>query len=214
MNRIALTALFTATVLFSTLAGAGAMSRRPGGTAEETPTERLAGERRLVIPGGLAARRLPEPQSEGARLFSRYCGQCHNLPNPKMHSVVEWPSMFEEMMAHARSLGAVRPGIETPGERARNEIVSYLRRHGMKSLSDDDPALSGEGAFTFIWFCSTCHALADPAQHDLREWRDVIERMNGYRRSMGRPVMTPSDMDAIVEFFRTYLEREGVRADR
>src|SRR5262245_66506533 len=39
-----------------------------------------------ILPPSIEPRDLPEPQSQGARLTSRYCVQCHYLPNPHMHT--------------------------------------------------------------------------------------------------------------------------------
>jgi hypothetical protein len=38
-----------------------------------------------ILPPTFEAGQLPEPKSSGAQLVSRYCVQCHNLPNPAMH---------------------------------------------------------------------------------------------------------------------------------
>ncbi len=168
---------------------AGAMGRRPG----EEP-------KRLVIPGGLAAKSLPEPESRGARLFSRHCSQCHNLPNPKMYSSDEWPMMFNRMMSHARSMASIRGDITVPADDERESIVDYLRRNGLRAISPDDPYLKTPEAFQFVWFCSTCHALPDPSLHRAAEWESVIERMEGYRKEQKREGMTESEKEKILKF--------------
>ena len=43
-------------------------------------------------PPGITAADLPEPSSAGAGLVATYCGQCHDLPAPAMHSATDWPS--------------------------------------------------------------------------------------------------------------------------
>ncbi len=168
---------------------AGALGRKP----------RLdAGK--LVIPGELAAKTLPEPESEGAKLFSRFCSQCHNLPNPKMYSSDEWPMMFNRMMSHAKSMAGIRKEIVVPDNEERDKIVTYLKRNGLKAISLEDPYLKNIEAFQYVWFCSTCHALPDPAQHSASEWKAVIERMERYRKEQDREPMTESEKEKILKF--------------
>ncbi len=185
-------------LIFLAAGPTGAMGKKSPGDIKGD-----AGEikiRKLVIPGGFAAGDLPEPESRGAKLFGRYCSQCHNLPTPKMHSTDEWPVMFERMLGHLRIMGGRMPGVKVPVGEERDAIVSYLKRHGLKALSEDDPALKSEGAFQLLWFCSICHSPPDPAQHTSEEWRGVVERMEGYRRLQGRQDLTASEKEALIKF--------------
>ena len=163
------------------------------------------GIKMLVIPGGLTAEKLPEPGSRGARLYASYCSQCHNLPNPKMHSTDDWPIMFEKMTEHSRLMAGLNPDIKmlVPNEKA--EIISYLTRNGFVALPGNAALLKGPDAFKIIWFCSVCHAIPDPKQFSPQEWSKIVDRMNDYRNKQGREEMTKSDRDAIINFLTKKL---------
>ena len=49
------------------------------------------------MPGGQAASSLPAPDSEGAKLVSRYCTQCHAQPSPRLHTASEWEAVVSRM---------------------------------------------------------------------------------------------------------------------
>jgi len=155
---------------------------------------------RIVIPFGVTANQLPDPQSKGAALFKSYCGQCHNLPSPRMHSKDDWPMRFEKMMDHAKLIAGASPDIKIPVDKEKQEIVSYLEKNGFRGL----PAtalLRGESqAFNVIWFCSVCHAVPDPDQFPAKEWGNIVDRMNSYRKKQGREEMSHSDRKEVINF--------------
>src|SRR5688572_33169978 len=51
-----------------------------------------------ILPPTVDPRRLPEPDSSGARLTATYCVQCHHLPNPSMHDAAKWRPIVERMV--------------------------------------------------------------------------------------------------------------------
>src|ERR1041384_473230 len=51
-----------------------------------------------ILPPTVDPESLPAPRSEGARLISAYCVQCHYLPNPAMHSATKWKPIVERMV--------------------------------------------------------------------------------------------------------------------
>lgn len=163
------------------------------------------GIKRLVIPGGLTAEKLPEPDGRGARLFASYCSQCHNLPNPKMHSTDDWPIMFEKMTEHARLMAGLNPDIKMLVPNEKVEIISYLTRNGFVALPGNAALLKEPEAFGVIWFCSVCHAIPDPKQFSPQEWSKIVDRMNDYRNKQGREEMTKSDRNAIINFLTKKL---------
>lgn len=157
--------------------------------------------RKIIIPKGISEKeQIPEPESKGGSLFIIYCSQCHNLPNPVMYSRDEWSMVFERMLEHARSIGATMKGIELPTGRGKEEIITYLRRNGLKALPRDDPSLKRPDAFQFVWFCSTCHAPPNPTFHTPEEWKKVIKKMNANRKRFGRPMMTKTEMEEVLNF--------------
>ena len=154
----------------------------------------------VIIPEGLTNKEIPEPESKGGGLYIKYCSQCHNLPNPAMYSSDEWGSVFDRMVGHATILGGAMKGIILLPPGAKEDIITYLQRNGLKSLPKDSPVLKDTGAFQFLWFCSTCHAIPNPASHTSEEWKGVVKRMNNNRKHWGRPEMTSGEMEEILKF--------------
>lgn len=155
--------------------------------------------RRIVIPFGLTAGQLPDSQSRGAVLLASYCSQCHNIPNPKMHSAGDWPMVFEKMMGHALLMAGAAPDVRTPADTEKKEIVSYLERNGFRELPASSPLLGDPRAFNLVWFCSVCHAVPDPDQFPAEEWGSIVDRMNGHRKKQGREEMGHADRKAVMK---------------
>jgi cytochrome c5 len=70
-----------------------------------------------LVPPGVEPQDLPDPDGRGARLLVRYCGQCHNLPSPAMHSSSEWPAISERMFYRMEMMSGMM-GIESPSATA------------------------------------------------------------------------------------------------
>jgi len=164
--------------------------------------------KRIVIPFGLTADKLPDSQSKSAALYAKYCSQCHNLPSPRMHSADEWPLRFEKMMDHARLMAGTSarlmagasPAVKMPTFTEKEEIASYLGKNGFIELPANSPLLGEPQAFNVLWFCSVCHAVPDPDQFPADEWSKIVDRMNGYRKKQGRDEMSNADRKAIINF--------------
>lgn len=171
----------------------------PGAFGQSITGKLLAGKK-LTLPYGLDEGALPERDSKGAKLLVKYCGSCHNLPNPKMYSKDEWPSMFQRMMSHVEILSNIREGVLVPKAGDKKDIVDYLTRSGFAALSPGDPSLREDVAFDFAWFCSTCHSMPGPGQHTASEWPVVVERMEGFRKAQGREAMTAAQKENIIKF--------------
>jgi len=43
-----------------------------------------------------------EPNSEGAKVFVKYCSDCHAPPKPSVHVAEEWPNILYRMQERRR----------------------------------------------------------------------------------------------------------------
>ncbi len=153
-----------------------------------------------MLPPGIKPEDLPDPDSRGAKLFTHYCNQCHNLPSPKMHTAEEWPSVTGRMFTRMSMMSGMM-GIENPSSEEQLLILSYLKAHSLKSVSPGMlPSPDSKGAILFKETCSQCHALPDPSLHTAQEWSAVVERMRGNMQAMGRRVITDQERTEIVAY--------------
>jgi len=88
-----------------------------------------------TLPPGIDPKLLPEPESVGARLLSRYCTQCHRLPGPGMHTAGEWPGVIECMQQRMAMHNQMMGGAEVRSTKALDVIRDYLRHYAMRPLS-------------------------------------------------------------------------------
>ncbi len=165
-----------------------------------------------TLPPGVAAKDLPDPESDGARLVSHFCAQCHDLPSPAMHTAEEWTliakRMFKRMsmMSGMGGMGGMgrmgnMMGIDAPSEDERGTIVTYLRSHSLKPYGPNLIPESGTaGAALFSRTCSQCHALPDPWLHNAGEWGGVVERMRLNMETMGKQGITDKEAGEIASF--------------
>lgn len=193
--------------LYQMMMGGGMMGR-DGMT--EMMQEMMSGR----LPPGITPEDLPEPDSAGANLLVRYCAQCHQLPNPAMHTAEDWPRVEDRMVARERMMtgmhgmmgGMMRRGMRTiqaPSAEEEKVLLAYLQRHALKPASlealgaPDTPGLA-----LFRRTCSQCHALPDPELHTPDEWPGVVERMQKNTETMGKPVITDQERDEIVGYLK------------
>ncbi len=163
-----------------------------------------------MLPPGIKPEALPEPDSRGAKLLSRYCTQCHNLPSPAMHSAVEWPvitdRMFSRMSMMSGMMGMMN--VENPSSEEQQIIVAYLRVHSMRTILPGAlPAPESRGAVLFRDECSQCHALPDPQLHTAVEWPKVLERMRRNMESMKKKVISEQDRRMIEEYLKSHARK-------
>ena len=165
------------------------------------------------VPSGVAPATLPAPNSPEAKLFARYCAQCHHLASPATHTAHEWPAvitrMIDRMESYRISRGRMgRTLIQMLTAEEQRAVLTYLQRHALTAARPDalgpshDPGLS-----QFKQTCSQCHALPDPRLHTAADWPGVVERMRRNMKRMGRPEISDRERDAIVG----YLEHRTAR---
>ncbi|MDK1082389.1 MAG: hypothetical protein QGD88_13105 [Anaerolineae bacterium] len=64
----------------------------------------------------------------GQVTFQATCSVCHAIPDPQLHTSVEWPVVVERMKQNMVILGKT-----VPNEATIREIVGYLQRHAKDS---------------------------------------------------------------------------------
>ena len=206
-------------VLILLLAFAGAVRADESAEARKRWAESPHGPMlERILPPAIAPQELPQPESPGARLVARYCVQCHNLPNPAMHSAARWPSVVNRMVFRMEGHGNMgtlmadmMAGVEAPGAAERRALLAYLRKNGQRPL---DPARypeaykpSGEA---FRLACSQCHVLPDPKRHTAAEWPLVVARMERNMQWMNRVVGSkpaPGEPQLRIEEINAFLKK-------
>lgn len=176
-----------------------------------------------ILPPTVTPAKLPEPASEGARLTAQYCVQCHHLPNPAMHTAPRWESVVERMVWRMRGEGnlgvlmkEMMGDVRAPGADEVRTLTWYLQKYGQQEMDAAHPALRTETGEMYNIACTQCHALPDPRRHTAREWRAVVERMQGHmawtNRVTGDPRLgtTPAlDTARIVRFLQQNARPTG-----
>ena len=138
-----------------------------------------------ILPPSVEPKRLPEPDSAGARLIGAYCVQCHYLPNPSMHDAARWGPIVERMvwrMEGKGNLGALMHemmgDVRAPTADEQRLLTAYLQKHAQKPIDARQyPDLNTPPGQMFSIACSQCHVLPDPKRHTAREWPQVVQRM-------------------------------------
>jgi uncharacterized membrane protein YfcA len=181
-----------------------------------------------ILPPAIEPRNLPEPSSAGARLTVRYCVQCHNLPNPQMHTRSRWQSVVERMVWRMRgngNMGTVMRDmmgeVKAPTDAEAQTLLRYLESHGQKEIDPTHPALKSPAGEAFSIACSQCHATPDPQRHTAREWPLVVERMKRHmawtNTVTGAPELRTNPelkTDEIVKLLQQYARHDGAARAR
>lgn len=159
-----------------------------------------------TVPPGIDPALLPEPQSSGANALQHYCGQCHGLPGPGMHTEGEWPAVVDRMNRRMQMMKGMMQ-IEAPPPAELQTLVEYLQQHAQRPL---DPAaypnLATPAGQTFRVTCSQCHALPEPRQHAAQEWPAVVERMRKNMMAMGKRIPDREETAAIIGFLQQHAK--------
>lgn len=171
-----------------------------------------------ILPPSIEPAQLPEPQSAGARLTTRYCVQCHYLPNPEMHTAARWQPILERMVWRMQGRGNMGPlmkdmmaGVEAPSDAEVVTLATYLAKHGQQEMDRRSPALRTNPGRMYSIACSQCHALPDPRRHTANEWPGIVQRMQGHMAWTNTVVGAPElrtnpvlDTTEIVRFLQRY----------
>jgi hypothetical protein len=82
----------------------------------------------------LDPRLYPEVNRAAGEAFRLACNQCHVLPDPKRHTVREWPAVVARMRENMEWMNRVVGTQPVPGEPQLRveEILAFLERHARK----------------------------------------------------------------------------------
>lgn len=173
-----------------------------------------------ILPPTFDAARLPERQSNGAKLVVAYCVQCHNLPNPAMHHAEKWPSVVQRMVLRMEGKGnmgtlmaEMMAGVKAPAAEDTRAIVAYLQRHAQQPLDPARyPEVNQPSGEAFRLACNQCHVLPDPQRYTAAEWPRVVARMRANMEWMNRVVGSkpaPGEPQLAVEEINAFLARHA-----
>lgn len=156
------------------------------------------------MPRGIAFSTLPEANSVEAKLLSKYCTQCHDLPAPGMHTKGEWPVVMHRMTQYMDTMHVfhnIKPSYEE-----LKAIQSYLEQHAQIAIDPAQyPDLNSPAGTAFTNTCNQCHMLPEPKQHTKTEWPFVVKRMLKNMKMMGKNIPDPDQ----VEMITGYLEKHA-----
>jgi len=175
-----------------------------------------------ILPPSIEPHQLPEPASEGARLATRYCVQCHYLPSPQMHTPDKWTGTVVRMVWRMQGKGnmgslmrEMMDNVQAPTDPEVAALTQYFRKHGQREMDPGHPALRSEPGKMFSIACTQCHALPDPRRHTAREWPGVVERMKRHM-AWANTVVGPDELRTtpvlqtaeIVRFLQQHARKE------
>jgi cytochrome c1 len=88
-----------------------------------------------LLPPGVPASALPDPDSDGAQLVASYCSQCHGIPSPALHTPSEWPTVVARMVMRIHNVQTAMPmmimqQVESPTSQQLGTLTQYLMAHG------------------------------------------------------------------------------------
>ena len=165
----------------------------------------LAAANVALPPPGVTAADLPDPNSTGAQLVAQYCGLCHNLPTPQMHSATDWPGIARRMWLRMELLPPALQ-VKVPTAAERFAILDYLNANALKVSGSTLPPGAGREAFSQV--CSRCHALPDPRVHSREDWATVYARMERNMERMKVPPPTREQTTDILLYLQMVASRQ------
>ena len=77
----------------------------------------------------------PARNSQGGKLFARFCKQCHTLPSPSAHNAEEWPTVANRMFRMMDDMAGHTRNIAIPSLADQEEIIEYLKAQSSGPLS-------------------------------------------------------------------------------
>lgn len=157
------------------------------------------------MPKGIAYSTLPDANSSGAKLLSKYCTQCHDLPAPGMHTKQEWPIVIHRMTQYIDTMHVfhnIKPRYEE-----LKAIQSYLEQHAQIAIDPAQyPDLNGPDGIAFKDTCNQCHMLPEPKQHTQTEWPHVVKRMLKNMKMMGKNLPEQDQVDMITGYLQKHAK--------
>lgn len=178
--------------------------------AEESKKKQAEPARRILQFGNMggllptiAPEDLPDSDSQGARLMSKYCNQCHNLPGPGMHTLREWSKIYWVMYWRMIQTKKNYSNFEAPDYNDGKIMFAYLSQNALKEIRFGDINTSKEGGVEFQSICTQCHQPPAPTQHRKKDWRGVVNRMKGHMASMGKHILTSDEANRIVHYLKS-----------
>ena len=93
------------------------------------------------MPPAVGPAELPESNSAGAKLVTRYCSQCHGLPSPKQHSASGWPLTVARMNMRMQwmSRNNSSMNIHAPTEEELRTLTAYLQKYAAEPQATTAP---------------------------------------------------------------------------
>lgn len=98
-------------------------------------------------PTAIGPAELPDPKSEGSKLVSEFCVQCHDLPSPKQHSVSGWPPTVDRMYNRMNLMSSSNNPmqIKVPTRAELSKLTAYLQAHAIDP-EDASGSKKGQGS--------------------------------------------------------------------
>ena len=156
------------------------------------------------MPDGISPEMLPSPDSEGAKVLTKTCTQCHGLPAPGLHTAQEWPSVVKRMQTHMRWSSRWMK-IDIPTEKELSVVIDYLQNHSQVPIDTAAYSeLNSSDGKTFSQTCSQCHVLPEPKQHTADEWPVVIDRMLTHIATSKKPMPEKNEIEKITKFLQKH----------
>jgi cytochrome c5 len=165
---------------------------------------------RGLLPKGVTPNNLPNAESRGATLVTLYCGQCHNLPTPVMHSAQEWPAIMVRMQSYFQaSKNGILRHVILPPQKDLKILEAYLTSNAQPSLDplkyDDIATQRGQ---RFISTCSQCHTAPSPKSHTKNEWPRVVLRMKANMQAANLSAPEQSTLLDIIDFLQHHSKTQ------
>ena len=155
----------------------------------------------------LATDDLPEPDSNGAKMIYYFCGQCHNVPGPGMHTEKEWNHVFWKMYWRMHLMKAQFTSFKVPKYDEGQIMFDYLKKNAMLSIKSSEVDADSLGAKEYMRTCMQCHNLPNPKLHKKTEWPAVVKRMQRHMKSMGKVSPSKDEERLIIQYLKTETAR-------